>query len=90
MHCPNCGTVNEGAVRFCANCGTPLAGPSVPPPIQPQVVPPYSSAAPPQDRNSFLKLLGMGCVVVLAIFVFGGLGCMRACLFGRRRLRFGR
>jgi hypothetical protein len=85
MYCPNCGTANEGTVRFCANCGTPLAAPSNPQPIQPEVVPPYSPVAPPQTRDSFLKFLGMGCLVLLAIFVFGGLSCARSCIFGRRR-----
>jgi len=89
MYCPNCGTANEGAVRFCANCGTPLETAGAEP-----VVPPYAPiagpiAAPP-TRNGFLRSLGIGCLVVLVIFVFFGLSCTRAC-FGRRRyLRFGR
>jgi hypothetical protein len=59
-------------------------------PIQPEVVPPYSPAAPPQTRDVFLKYLGMGCLVIIAIFVLGGLSCAKACLFGRRRLRYSR
>jgi hypothetical protein len=75
MYCPNCGTANEGAVRFCANCGTPLetAGPA-----------PVTAIAPPQSRTGFLRFLGIGCLVLLALFVLFGLGCTRAC-FGRRR-----
>ncbi len=81
MYCPNCGTANEGAVRFCANCGTPLETAAAP------VVPPYTpsvTAVAPQSRNGFLRFLGMGCLVLLAIVVLFGLGCTRAC-FGRRR-----
>jgi hypothetical protein len=92
MYCPNCGTANDDGVKFCANCGTPLAGgaPHPPPqaPIQPEVVPPYAAAAPPQTRDSFLKFLGMGCLILVAIFAFGGLSCARACFFGRRRYRY--
>jgi hypothetical protein len=96
MYCPNCGAGNEGGVRFCANCGTSLAvesapgAPTVPPPLQPEVVPSYAPPTVPQTRDSFLKFLGMGCLILLAIFVFGGLSCAKACLFGRRRVRFGR
>ena len=75
MYCPNCGTANEGSVRFCANCGTSLTSaganpnPQPPPqqPIQPEVVPPYAPAAPPQTRDVFLKYLGMGCLILIAI-----------------------
>jgi len=96
MYCPNCGTANEGGVRFCANCGTALivsAGPQPiqQPPQQPRILPPYSPDAPPQTRDSFLRFAGIGCLVILAIFVLFGLSCARACFFGRRRFsRFGR
>lgn len=93
MYCPNCGTANEGAVRFCANCGTPLdataAGSAVPPVVpQPPVVPTYAPPPAPQTRDGFLKFLGMGCLVILAIFVLFGVGCARACLFRRRLFRY--
>jgi zinc-ribbon domain len=97
MYCPNCGTANEGAVRFCANCGTPLDAAAASPPVQtpfqqqPTVVPPYAPNAAPETRGGFLRFLGIGCLVVLAIFILFGLGCARSCLFGRRRyMRFGR
>jgi hypothetical protein len=82
-------------VRFCANCGTPLetaagAPPTQAPFQQPPVVPSYVPSAPPQSRGGFLRLLGIGCLVVLAIFVLFGLSCARACLFHRRYSRFGR
>jgi len=34
MNCPNCGAENEPEVRFCVECGTPLEGQPVPPPIE--------------------------------------------------------
>jgi hypothetical protein len=85
MYCPNCGTANENTVTFCANCGTLLHAAPNPTPLQPEVVPPYSPTAPPQTRDGFLKYLGIGCLVVLAVFVLFGLSCARACLFRRRR-----
>jgi len=34
MNCPNCGAQNEPEVRFCVECGTPLEGQPVTPPVE--------------------------------------------------------
>ena len=85
MTCPNCGLLNADSAKFCANCGTALAAsgasyqqtPSLP--YQPPAV---AQASP----NSLGKNIAIGCLVVLAIFIFMGLSCTRACLsLGHRR-----
>jgi uncharacterized membrane protein YvbJ len=82
MTCPNCGLANPDNARFCANCGTTLAG-----------VPPQQPYPPPQNqwqmqpmapRNSVGKNIAIGCLVAVLIVILFGLSCTRAC-FGRRR-----
>jgi hypothetical protein len=97
MYCPNCGAENEGAAKFCANCGTTLgagpANPASPPAYQPPAYqlpayqpPPYQqpSYQAPAGGNSVAKNIGIGCLVAIALFFFVGLSCTRAC-FGLRR-----
>lgn len=85
MTCPNCGLSNADNVKFCGNCGTPLAASSnsyqtTSLPYQPPAAPSSSST------NSLGKNIALGCLIVLAIFIFMGLSCTRACLgIGHRR-----
>lgn len=46
--CPKCGTINKPNARFCARCGTQIAGPTAPiaPPSPPK--PPAPAPPPPQ------------------------------------------
>ena len=84
MNCPNCGLANPDNAKFCANCGTAFTAASGAwqTPYQQQPAQPYQAAA--TGRNSMAKNIGLGCLVVLLIFILFGLSCTRAC-FGRRR-----
>lgn len=93
MNCPNCGLPNPDNAKFCSNCGTSFgSAPSQPPPSyqsqsQYQTPPPSSYQSPtsypppvaPQGGNSLAKNIAIGCLIVLAIFMFLGLSCTRAC-----------
>ena len=85
MTCPNCGLSNAENAKFCANCGTalPLSGGS----YQPTTSLPYQPpATAPATSNSLGKNIAIGCLIVVAIFIFMGLSCTRACLsLGHRR-----
>jgi uncharacterized membrane protein YvbJ len=87
MTCPNCGMSNPDNARFCANCGTTLAGgpppPYTPPPNQWQ----NPSPAPPA-RSSVGKNIAIGCLVAVLIVILFGLSCTRACLRHRRYYRY--
>jgi hypothetical protein len=98
MYCPNCGAENEGAAKFCANCGTTLAAVPANPPAPPSYQQPPAYQAPPFQQptyqqppgvmgaggSSIAKNIGIGCLIAIALFFFVGLSCTRAC-FGLRR-----
>jgi hypothetical protein len=103
MHCPNCGLLNAGDAKFCGNCGThftsPVNDPAAAPPYQPiaptpapayqPINPVYPPPPPaPTDRNTFMKNLGFGCLILVALFFFFGLSCARGCFFRRRSRLF--
>jgi hypothetical protein len=56
MYCNNCGAENDGAAKFCANCGTTLgpgtANPAAPPPSA-QYQPPPSYQAPNYQQQGY-------------------------------------
>lgn len=99
MNCPNCGLPNPDNAKFCSNCGTSFGASSsqsassyqsqsqyqTPPP---QYQPPnaYLPPSTPGGGSSLAKNLAIGCLIVIAIFLFFGLSCTRACL----HLRHGR
>lgn len=84
--CPNCGLSNADNARFCANCGTPLGATTPPPAYQATAPPPlpYQTSAPASRLTG--RNIALGCVVLLAILLFG-LSCTRAC-FGFRRSHY--
>jgi uncharacterized membrane protein YvbJ len=90
MNCPNCGLANADGARFCANCGTALSGSAPPPGNAYQTQSQYQNPLPPQGtgspmgRSSTARNIALGCLILVAIFLFFGLSCMRAC-FGFRR-----
>src|SRR5579875_3742585 len=98
MMCPNCGLANPDNAKFCANCGTQFgnaASSSTPPPgayqtqSQYNPVPPYQGSYQPPAAtggSSIVKNIAIGCLIVLAIFMFLTLSCTRAC-FGLHRGR---
>lgn len=92
MNCPNCGLANPDGAKFCSNCGTSFG--NAPPPqsnpyqgqSQYQASAPYQASGPYQapgatrSGGSVAKNIALGCLIVLAIFIFFGLSCTRACL----------
>jgi hypothetical protein len=52
MKCTNCGTDNAEGLRFCGNCGTPLALPSIPPN---QPTPPTSTVEETASKISTIE-----------------------------------
>jgi hypothetical protein len=60
--CSNCGAPQEEGIRFCGQCGQPLASPSAPPAMAP-------AAAPPPAANDGEHVLGV--VPNLAAGTFG-------------------
>lgn len=96
MNCPNCGLQNAPGARFCANCGTgldqapPAGGQSYS--NQGYTNQPYS----PPGRSGFTlggrpmtpaRTIGLGCLIIVLLFFFFGLSCMRACFFPRHYYR---
>ncbi|MBV8551118.1 MAG: zinc-ribbon domain-containing protein [Acidobacteriaceae bacterium] len=75
MTCPNCGLQNAGNARFCANCGTPLNA-GVPVDAGGRVNPPGGSLSP-------AKAIGLGCLIIVVLFLLFGLSCARSCFFPR-------
>lgn len=84
MFCPNCGKENPDNVRFCAQCGTPLAQPAPQSEVTAeQFTPPVSDGAIPVDtmmlqkRKKLIRSAILGSVslvaviaIVIAIFYF--------------------
>jgi len=65
MHCPNCGTENEGANKFCITCGTSLAGDKFG----------KQYAAPPHSVNAQRAQIGSSVIEMMNIWgPFAGLG----------------
>jgi uncharacterized membrane protein YvbJ len=87
MTCPNCGLSNPDNARFCANCGTTLAGGPGQPYTPPQNPWQYQSSMPPPPRSSVGKNIAIGCLVAVLIVIFFGLSCTRACFRSRRYYR---
>jgi hypothetical protein len=87
MNCPNCGLANPDNAKFCANCGTRFSNVSgaQQTSYQPQFAQQSPGTAP--GRNSVMKNIALGCLVVLLIFFFFGLSCTRACFRHRRYYR---
>ena len=90
MQCPNCGLANPAGSRFCANCGTSLAG--TPPQAQftgpqQQAPPQWQTAPPPAGATglSFGRIVGWGCLVLVVLFLLSSLSCMRACFWPGHR-----
>jgi hypothetical protein len=80
------GLTNPDNAKFCANCGTRFANLSDPHQTlyQPQSPQEWPRTAP--GKNSVMKNVGLG-LVVLLIFLFFGLSCTRACFRHRRYYR---
>ncbi|MCU1294802.1 MAG: zinc-ribbon domain [Bryobacterales bacterium] len=90
MNCPNCGLANPDTAKFCANCGTPFTGAAQGAPYQGQSQPyqapprPYQMEGGRRGGTSLAKNIGLGCLILVLLFMFFGLSCTRAC-FGHRR-----
>lgn len=85
MNCPNCGLANPDTAKFCANCGTPLDNTGQPRQTSYQPPPPFEpSRTVPGKNSATVKKIGLGCLIAIALVLFFGLSCTRAC-FGRRR-----
>jgi uncharacterized membrane protein YvbJ len=92
MNCPNCGLANPDNARFCANCGTPFGSAPSPqsspyqsqsqyqPPPPHQAPGPYQAPGAVRSGNTMAKNIGIGCLILVVIFLFFGLSCTRACL----------
>jgi uncharacterized membrane protein YvbJ len=98
MNCPNCGLPNPDTAKFCSNCGTSFVN-APPPPYgtqqtyqapSPTFQNPSQYLPPPTPgpaKSSLGRNIGLGCLILLAIFLFLGLSCTRAC-FGLRHHRY--
>ena len=75
MFCGKCGTNNSDDAQFCANCGAPMGGPSVP--VSEAPVQESTPVAAP-GKNGLARLAGIACaivaVLVLIIVLFSGRG----------------
>ncbi len=80
MNCPNCGLANPDTAKFCANCGTSFGNASSRP-YQPAQ--PYSAPNVAPGGRSMTRNIALGCLIILAIFLFFGLSCTRACFSWR-------
>jgi hypothetical protein len=87
MNCPNCGLTNPDNAKFCANCGMRFANLSDPHQTSYQTQSPQEWPRTAPGKNSVIKNIGLGCLVVLLIFLFFGLSCTRACFRHRRYYR---
>ncbi|MFL6354183.1 MAG: zinc-ribbon domain-containing protein [Bryobacteraceae bacterium] len=87
MNCPNCGLANSNSAKFCANCGTAFTSGSTPTANSYEPQSPQGWRTTVTGRNSLMKNLGLGCLIVLLIFFFFGLSCTRACFRHRRYYR---
>lgn len=93
MNCPNCGLPNPDNAKFCANCGTSFtnapSGQYQPPSPQFQNPSQYLPPSTPGSGggNSMFKNIGIGCLIAVAIMLFVGLSCTRAC-FAPHRVRY--
>jgi zinc-ribbon domain len=87
MNCPNCGLSNPDNARFCANCGTSLGEAPQPWQTSYQPQPPSGSPGIVREKNSVMRNVVLGCLVVLVIFFFVSLSCTRACFRSRRYYR---
>jgi len=96
MNCPNCGLANPDNAKFCSNCGTAFGSAASQPfrgqqsQSQYQAAPPYPAPGYPApganpNRNTLAKNVGIGCLIALALFLFFGLSCTRACFGFRHR-----
>jgi len=87
MNCLNCGLAHPNDAKFCANCGTRFPNASDPQQTSYQPQGPQNWPRTVPGRNSVMRNIGLGCLVVLLIFLFFGLSCTRACFRHRRYYR---
>ena len=76
VFCPNCGTEAPAGARFCMSCGTALAATAIAAPTAPRMAAPAPDAppAPASARRPGLIALGVGALVVAALFGIDRMG----------------
>src|SRR4051812_6786226 len=89
MNCPNCGLANPETAKFCANCGTPFGSAPAPDGFQSQsqsqssmpnlMDAPTRGVPRAAGRSTFMRNLGLGCLLAVVIFLLLGFSCVRAC-----------